>query len=130
MDLPPTGSLRSSPHADPASLGTPLEDCYPDRARPAALRTRNLVLPIRARTPSQHLRLDIAPTNEVDPMNEHVQVTGLKRGTTRYPRYDAAALGFEKYWYPVMTSRQLKEGKPRALTRFGERIMFYPDQGR
>jgi len=38
MDLPPPGPLRSSPYADPASLGTPLEDCYPDAARPAALR--------------------------------------------------------------------------------------------
>jgi phenylpropionate dioxygenase-like ring-hydroxylating dioxygenase large terminal subunit len=66
----------------------------------------------------------------VDPMNQYVQVTGLKPGTTRYPRYDAAALGFEKYWYPVMLSRQLKEGKPAALTLFGQRIMFYRDRGR
>src|SRR5262245_18960295 len=59
---------------------------------------------------------------EVPPMNVLVQVTGLKRGTTRYPRYDAAALGFANYWYPVMTSRQLRERKPKPLTLFGERI--------
>jgi phenylpropionate dioxygenase-like ring-hydroxylating dioxygenase large terminal subunit len=63
-------------------------------------------------------------------MNEYVQVTGLKVGTTRYPRYDAAALGFENYWYPAMLSRQLREGKPQALTFFGERIMFYREKGR
>ncbi len=61
-------------------------------------------------------------------MNEGLQVTGLKRGVTRYPRYDAAALGFENYWYPIMKSRRLGR-KPVALTLFGERIMFYRDRG-
>jgi len=63
-------------------------------------------------------------------MNQHVQVTGLKPGVTRYPRYDGAALGFEHYWYPVMRSRQLKPNKPVAMTLFGEKIMFYRDQGK
>ena len=63
-------------------------------------------------------------------MNEHVQVTGLKRGVTRYPHYDAAELGFENYWYPVMLSRKLDEGKPVALTLFGQRMMFYREKGR
>jgi len=63
-------------------------------------------------------------------MNQHVQVTGLKPGVTRYPRYDGAGLGFEHYWYPVMRSSQLKPNKPVALTLFGEKIMFYRDQGK
>jgi phenylpropionate dioxygenase-like ring-hydroxylating dioxygenase large terminal subunit len=63
-------------------------------------------------------------------MNDHVQVTGLKRGTTHYPRYDAAELGFENYWYPVMQSGGLAEGKRIAITLFGERIMFYRENGR
>jgi phenylpropionate dioxygenase-like ring-hydroxylating dioxygenase large terminal subunit len=63
-------------------------------------------------------------------MNEQVQVTGLRRGATRYPRYDAAALGFEDYWYPILLSRQLREGTPRVLTLLGERIMFYRESGR
>ncbi|WJR76882.1 Rieske 2Fe-2S domain-containing protein [Bradyrhizobium sp. NP1] len=63
-------------------------------------------------------------------MNQHFQVTGLQRGKTRFPRYDEAAVGFENYWYPVMRSKDLKDGKPQALTLFGERIMFYRDQGR
>ena len=51
------------------------------------------------------------------------QVTGTRAGVTRYPRYDAAELGFENYWYPVMFSRTLRK-RPIALTLFGEHIMF------
>lgn len=57
------------------------------------------------------------------------QVTGTERGVTRYPRYDAAELGFENYWYPVMFSRTLRK-RPIGLTLFGERIMFFRDRGR
>jgi len=63
-------------------------------------------------------------------MNQHVQVTGLKPGVSRYPRYDGAALGFEHYWYPVMRSRDLKANKPVALTLFSDKIMFYRDRGK
>ena len=42
------------------------------------------------------------------------QVTGIKRGTTRFPYYDAAVLGADGYWYPVMLSRQLG-GEPVAM---------------
>ena len=57
------------------------------------------------------------------------QVTGTRAGVTRYPPYDAAELGFENYWYPVMFSRTLRK-RPIALTLFGEHIMFYRDRGR
>ena len=57
------------------------------------------------------------------------QVTGLKRGVSRYPNYDAAVLGFRNYWYPVMRSSDLGR-KPKATTLFGEKIMFFRDQGR
>ena len=57
------------------------------------------------------------------------QVTGLKRGVSRYPNYDAAVLGFRNYWYPVMRSSELGR-KPKAMTLFGEKIMFFRDQGR
>ena len=60
---------------------------------------------------------------------ERTQVTGTRAGVTRYPRYDAAVLGFENYWYPVMFSRSLRR-RPVALTLFGERIMFFRDRGR
>ena len=33
-------------------------------------------------------------------INQSTQVTGTRLGVTRYPRYDAAELGFENYWYP------------------------------
>jgi len=58
-------------------------------------------------------------------MTQYVQVTGLKKGASRYPRYDAAALGFEHYWYPVMRTRQLKPNKPVALTLFGEKTNLH-----
>src|SRR5207248_1190103 len=32
-----------------------------------------------------------------------------------WPRYDAAALGFRNYWYPVLLSSQLGS-RPRAIT--------------
>lgn len=51
------------------------------------------------------------------------QITGIREGTTRFPRYDAAVLGFENFWYPVMWSRSLGS-KPVALTLFGRNIMF------
>jgi phenylpropionate dioxygenase-like ring-hydroxylating dioxygenase large terminal subunit len=54
------------------------------------------------------------------------QVTGMRRGTTRFPQYDAAVLGFEQFWYPVLWSRDLTT-KPVALTLFGQPIVFVRD---
>ena len=42
------------------------------------------------------------------------QVTGIKRGQTRFPSYDASVLGAAGYWYPAMLSRQLRS-KPLAI---------------
>lgn len=57
------------------------------------------------------------------------QVTGIQEGSTRFPRYDAAALGFEGYWYPVMWSRKLRS-KPVALRLFGRDVMFLRERGK
>jgi len=57
------------------------------------------------------------------------QVTGIKRGTTRFPHYDAAVLGAAGYWYPVMLSRQLGR-KPAAMKLFGEDIVFFREEGK
>lgn len=57
------------------------------------------------------------------------QVTGTREGATRFPRYDAAVLGFEDYWYPVMLSRSLKK-KPVAMRLFGRDIMFIRSGGK
>jgi phenylpropionate dioxygenase-like ring-hydroxylating dioxygenase large terminal subunit len=62
-------------------------------------------------------------------LDENWQVTGMKRGVTRSPRYDAAALGYEDYWYPVLTSGDLGH-KTVALVLFGQKIMFYRDGGK
>jgi nitrite reductase/ring-hydroxylating ferredoxin subunit len=56
-------------------------------------------------------------------MNAKSQITGVRRGVTRYPRYDDAILGFEGYWYPVMFARDVGR-KPIALRLFGEDIML------
>lgn len=54
------------------------------------------------------------------------QITGFRPGVTRFPRYDAAVLGFDNYWYPVMFSSQLGR-KPMKLRLFGEDVMFFRD---
>src|SRR5579883_173592 len=46
-----------------------------------------------------------------------------------WPRYDAAALGFPNYWYPVLWSSHLGS-KPRVLTLLGQRIVFLRDGGK
>jgi phenylpropionate dioxygenase-like ring-hydroxylating dioxygenase large terminal subunit len=46
-----------------------------------------------------------------------------------WPRYDAAALGFRNYWYPVLLSRQVGR-KPRAIRLCGEKIVLVRDAGR
>jgi phenylpropionate dioxygenase-like ring-hydroxylating dioxygenase large terminal subunit len=51
------------------------------------------------------------------------QVTGARPGVSHYPRYDAAALGYRNYWYPVMFAKDLGK-KPVGLTLLGERIVF------
>lgn len=61
-------------------------------------------------------------------MNARWQVTGTTRGETRFPAYDAAVLGFEDYWYPVMRATDLGSA-PLSLELFGKRIMFYRDRG-
>jgi len=57
------------------------------------------------------------------------QVTGVREGVTRFPRYDAAVLGFEGYWYPVMLSLSLT-AKPLAVRLFGRDIMFMRTGGK
>ena len=57
------------------------------------------------------------------------QITGARPGQTRFPRYDAAVLGFDEYWYPVMWSKRLGR-KPVALKLFNENIMFVRDGGK
>jgi phenylpropionate dioxygenase-like ring-hydroxylating dioxygenase large terminal subunit len=57
-----------------------------------------------------------------------MQVTGLRPGSTRYPRYDDAALGLEGYWYPVMFSRRLRR-RPIALQLFGTPVMLFRERG-
>jgi phenylpropionate dioxygenase-like ring-hydroxylating dioxygenase large terminal subunit len=56
------------------------------------------------------------------------QITGTQPGTTRFPKYDAAVLGFENYWYPVLWSRELT-AKPVALMLFGAPIVFVREAG-
>lgn len=52
-----------------------------------------------------------------------------ERSARRWPRYEAAKLGFRHYWYPVIESRKLRR-KPRAVTLCGEKIVLVRDRGR
>ncbi len=60
---------------------------------------------------------------------EAARSASQERVLGNWPRYDAAALGFRHYWYPVMFSRQLRR-KPRAITLCGEQIVLVRDGGR
>jgi len=52
-----------------------------------------------------------------------------RAGTTRGPRYEAAALGFRHYWYPGVLSRHLDK-KPVAIKLLGENLVFFRAHGR
>lgn len=41
-----------------------------------------------------------------------------------WPRYDAAALGFRNYWYPVLFARDLGR-RPVSITLLGERLVLF-----
>ncbi|WP_405240785.1 Rieske 2Fe-2S domain-containing protein [Lentisalinibacter orientalis] len=69
------------------------------------------------------------PVLDEEELYEH-QVTGFKKGRTRFPRYDSAALGFREYWYPVMFGRSLKESKGQGITLLGRRIAFFRSEGK
>jgi len=58
------------------------------------------------------------------------QVTGLKPGKTQYPVYDAAVTGFREYWYPILLSKDLREGKSEGLTLLGLKIAVFRNQGK
>ena len=51
------------------------------------------------------------------------------RRASRWPRYNAAVLGFRNYWYPVMWARDLKR-RPVALKLCGDPIMLLRGQGK
>jgi phenylpropionate dioxygenase-like ring-hydroxylating dioxygenase large terminal subunit len=63
-------------------------------------------------------------------MDAGAQITGARSGATRFPHYDAAVLGLENYWYPVMLARDLHERKAVGLQLFGEDIMFFRERGK
>jgi phenylpropionate dioxygenase-like ring-hydroxylating dioxygenase large terminal subunit len=47
-----------------------------------------------------------------------------------WPRYEAAALGFREYWYPVAWARKVKERRhPIQVVALGRKIMLKREQG-
>jgi phenylpropionate dioxygenase-like ring-hydroxylating dioxygenase large terminal subunit len=62
-------------------------------------------------------------------MNLERQISGVRPGATRFPRYDAAVLGIAGYWYPIAAARELRERKPHSLTLFNKKIVFYRERG-
>ena len=52
-----------------------------------------------------------------------------RRDWATWPRYEAAALGFRNFWYPVAWSRSIGR-KPTSLKLLGEPIMLIRDRGR
>ncbi len=52
-----------------------------------------------------------------------------RRDWSTWPAYDAAALGLRGYWYPVVWSSNLPEGKPVAITVCGDEVVLLRDRG-
>lgn len=57
---------------------------------------------------------------------EDQQSASGERVTSAWPRYDAAALGFRNYWYPVMFARQLRS-EPVVAIACGEKIVLFKE---
>jgi phenylpropionate dioxygenase-like ring-hydroxylating dioxygenase large terminal subunit len=68
-----------------------------------------------------------APARPTDPSDRRLGKGRLDWGT--WPSYEAAALGYREYWYPVAWSRKVREGKPLAVMLAGERLMLIRDGG-
>jgi len=71
----------------------------------------------------------------VDAVTERESRTGETTVETPAPRakYDSRdevpPLGFREYWYPGLKSKELKEGKPLALTLLGEQLVVMRSGG-
>src|SRR4051794_40276465 len=52
-----------------------------------------------------------------------------RSGSTKGPRYEAAAMGLREYWYPGVLSRHLGK-KPVAIRLLGEDLVFFRAQGK
>jgi phenylpropionate dioxygenase-like ring-hydroxylating dioxygenase large terminal subunit len=67
--------------------------------------------------------------DEQAPARRQANVGGPgRRDWSTWPRYEAAALGFREYWYPVAWSRKVGR-KPRAVRVLGDKIMLIRDGG-
>ena len=58
------------------------------------------------------------------PVIEH----DIKPSEMPYERFGIPKLGFENYWYPVLTAREVR-GKPRAVRLVGRDIVLFRDKG-
>jgi phenylpropionate dioxygenase-like ring-hydroxylating dioxygenase large terminal subunit len=54
---------------------------------------------------------------------------GEDPGELPYRRFGIPKLGFENYWYPIVTAREVKR-KPRAVRLLGRDIVLYRDNGK
>ncbi|HEX3996105.1 MAG TPA: aromatic ring-hydroxylating dioxygenase subunit alpha [Acetobacteraceae bacterium] len=52
----------------------------------------------------------------------------IKPSEMPYERFGIPKLGFENYWYPVLTAREVR-GKPRAVRLVGRDIVLFRDKG-
>ena len=50
-------------------------------------------------------------------------------GELPYRRFNIPKLGFENYWYPIVTTRDVKR-KPRAVRLLGRDIVLFRDGGK
>ena len=62
-------------------------------------------------------------------MQDGQRTTMLIRDLSKWPRYEAAAMGLRNYWYPVTWSHSVG-ARPRAVRLLGEPIMLLREQGK
>lgn len=62
-------------------------------------------------------------------MDERRSVQLRQRDLSTWPRYEAGALGFRNYWYPVTWSRKIGK-KPVAFQLLGDPVMFRRENGK
>jgi hypothetical protein len=58
-----------------------------------------------------------------------IEVTDDDPAEAPYRRFGIPALGFENYWYPIITSREVAR-KPRAVRLVGRDIVLFRDAGK
>jgi phenylpropionate dioxygenase-like ring-hydroxylating dioxygenase large terminal subunit len=69
-------------------------------------------------------------TEVLEPQARPVGFDAGRQDWATWPRYEAATVGFKEYWYPVIWSRKVRDGKhPIQVKVLGQKIMLRRERG-